>query len=173
MAAPPAERKKAGRAGGLVKRPTSGAPVQAQMLEIAAGLGETWTVEEVRKQMRGRTPLQVRSAIAAAKKAGRVVVVKNRCGHNPGVYALASRRQGHGNGSRGTAPASASPATSRLVIPGLDTPSTPQTKVEIEAALEKALKDRGQAQARGNDTLAQIYQSKVDKLEAQLETVGA
>ncbi len=168
-AAAPEKKTKNGRTGGLVKRPTSGTPVQAQMLEIAAASGETFTVEDIQRQMRGRTPLQIRWAIAASKKSGRVVVIKNRCGHNPAVYALASRR--HSNGARGTAPAS--PAPSRPVIPGLDAPTTPQTRAELEAALEKALKDRDAARSRGNDTLLQIYQSKIEKLEQQLETVDA
>lgn len=54
-------------------------------------------------------------------------------------------------------------AETRVAVPGLDQPVS-----TVAQQLEKALKDRDDARAKGLDKLAKILQDKVDKLQAQL-----
>jgi hypothetical protein len=62
------------------------------------------------------------------------------------------------------ATAVATAAAPVVVVPGLD-----ELKLSVEQRLEKALKDRDQALAQGQERLAKILQDKVDKLQGELE----
>lgn len=53
-------------------------------------------------------------------------------------------------------------------IPGLDREPEPQTRAEIEAAIETACRERDQARGAGREAMATILQSKVEKLQRQL-----
>lgn len=78
------------------------------------------------------------------------------------------KSEGWGKISRSSSfPGAKAPASSngRLTIPGLDKES-----LSLEQQLEKALKDRDEALARGNDKLAAILQDKVDQLQAKIES---